>query len=295
MRRKSRYGRIPILFQRSVNTFRQLRHTYLRVLHPLLTKTQLRNIPYKRSQLVYALESLLGNSRIRDVNPTTKRLVERCLSGDWCLQFRKSRDNDPGRASPTSESSSTLSPTVGETVITAASVHLQRTPSAKAKALKLSRSVENLTGRIDHTLRIPADDIPRMSNGSVASLPSGAAAAAIPPVPPLPPSGWKGLNGNTEAINGSHRHQYSDPETIPHTQQLLVLHQSPPSPHPPISPALSEGAVGKLKIRRPPPPAPKKRRQPPAVPSHGNGPVIMTTIRTSPLAKTAVGLRSSVS
>ncbi|KAF8351957.1 hypothetical protein F5887DRAFT_836240, partial [Amanita rubescens] len=165
-----------------------LRHTYLRVLHPLLAKTQLRNIPYKRSQLVCALESLLGNSRIRDVNPTTKRLVDRCLSGDWCLQFRKSRDNDPGRASPTSESSSTLSPTVGETVITAASVHLQRTPSAKAKALKLSRSVENLTGRIDHTLRIPADDIRRMSNGSVASLPSGAAAAGIPPVPPLPSS-----------------------------------------------------------------------------------------------------------
>lgn len=273
-----------------------MRHTYLRVLHPLLTKTQLRNIPYKRPQLAYALESLLGNSRIRDVSPTTKRLVERCLSVDWCVQYRKSRDNDPGRASPTSESSSTLlSPTVVETVSTAAAAHLHRSPSAKARALKSSRSVENLTSRIGHVLRIPTDDIRRMSNGSVASLPS--AAAAIPPVPPLPSSKWKVRNGSSEALNGGHRHQYSDPETIPHKHyQLSAYPQSPLLPDPPLSPALSEGAVGKIKTRRPPPPAPKKRRQPPAVPSHGNN-VIMTTIRSSssPLAKNAVELRSSIS
>ncbi|KAJ3823630.1 hypothetical protein F5880DRAFT_1694486 [Lentinula raphanica] len=62
-----------------------LRHTYLRVLHPLLTKTQLRTVPYKRPQILYMLESLIRTSNVRDVNPTTKRLVERCLGGEWCV------------------------------------------------------------------------------------------------------------------------------------------------------------------------------------------------------------------
>ncbi|KAI0816916.1 hypothetical protein BC628DRAFT_1098166 [Trametes gibbosa] len=67
-----------------------LRHTYLRVLHPLLTKTQLRNMPYKRPQIVRTLESLIENETIRDIDPTTRRLVERCLGGEWCVQFRQS-------------------------------------------------------------------------------------------------------------------------------------------------------------------------------------------------------------
>ena len=58
-----------------------LRHTYLRVLYPLLTSTQLRNDPYKRPQIKLVLKSLISNGHIRDVNPTTVRLVERCLEG----------------------------------------------------------------------------------------------------------------------------------------------------------------------------------------------------------------------
>ena len=67
----------------------QLRHTYLRVLHPLLTKTQLRSLPYKRTQIVRALESLIANQEIREVSSTIKRLVERCLNGEWCVHHRK--------------------------------------------------------------------------------------------------------------------------------------------------------------------------------------------------------------
>ncbi|KAI0749911.1 hypothetical protein C8Q80DRAFT_1269710 [Daedaleopsis nitida] len=66
-----------------------LRHTFLRVLHPLLTKTQLRSMPYKRPQIVQTLESLIQNESIRHVDPTTKRLVERCMSGEWCVKLRK--------------------------------------------------------------------------------------------------------------------------------------------------------------------------------------------------------------
>ncbi len=61
----------------------QLRHTYLRVLHPLLTNTQLRSQPYKRPQIRLVLLSLIANEHIRDINPTTKRLVQRCLDADW--------------------------------------------------------------------------------------------------------------------------------------------------------------------------------------------------------------------
>lgn len=57
----------------------QLRHTYLRVLYPLLNHTQLRNDPYKRPQIKLVLRSLISNSHIRDIDPTTNRLVERCL------------------------------------------------------------------------------------------------------------------------------------------------------------------------------------------------------------------------
>jgi hypothetical protein len=31
----------------------------------------------------------MENSQIRDIDPTTKRLVDRCLSGEWCIQYRK--------------------------------------------------------------------------------------------------------------------------------------------------------------------------------------------------------------
>jgi len=247
-----------------------LRHTYLRVLHPLLNKTQLRNIPYKRPQLVYALESLLGNARIRDVNPTTRRLVERCLGGDWCVQFNKSRDVDSGTTSPTSESSSSaFSPTRGETAVPPASAHLQRTPSMRAKMLKQSRSVEHLTGRMDQVLRTPVDDLRRASNGSTHSLPSGVAAVLSPPLPSS--SRRKGSEGTIS------------PQKSP-SSPLGVT--SPTSSHAPISPALSEGSAGRTKPRRPPPPAPPKRRKHLAVPTHGaNGGLTVTTIRSSsPLA-----------
>jgi len=61
----------------------QLQHAYLRVLHPLLTRTQLRSFSYKRTQIRNMLEPLVQDSEVRQMNPTTKRLVERCLTGEW--------------------------------------------------------------------------------------------------------------------------------------------------------------------------------------------------------------------
>ncbi|KAG8950829.1 hypothetical protein FRC04_007061 [Tulasnella sp. 424] len=61
-----------------------LRHTYLRVLHPLVTNTQLKAHPYKRLQIRNVLQSLVAHAHIRDVSQTTKRLVDRCLKAAWC-------------------------------------------------------------------------------------------------------------------------------------------------------------------------------------------------------------------
>ncbi|KAI3613139.1 hypothetical protein WG66_001388 [Moniliophthora roreri] len=116
-----------------------LRHTYLRVLHPLLTKTQLRDVPYKRPQILYALESLggirdarSGYSGGRDVNPTTKRLVERCLGGEWCVQLKRvNAANDDDASSESSQARSHLG--------LPSSADLD---SKKAKGLKSSKSME---------------------------------------------------------------------------------------------------------------------------------------------------------
>lgn len=66
-----------------------LRHTYLRVLHPLLAHTQLRNPPhYKRDQLrkllwVLGNTNMSGHSHFAEADDTTVRLVGRCMGVEW--------------------------------------------------------------------------------------------------------------------------------------------------------------------------------------------------------------------
>jgi len=61
-----------------------LRHTYLRVLNPLLSNTQLRETLHKCLLVRRTLQSLISHGNIREITPTTRRLVERCLSAEWC-------------------------------------------------------------------------------------------------------------------------------------------------------------------------------------------------------------------
>ncbi|EPQ28362.1 uncharacterized protein PFL1_04189 [Pseudozyma flocculosa PF-1] len=72
-----------------------LRHTYLRVLHPLLTNTQLCTYPYKRPQIRRLLVGLISHGHFKDVSATTRRLVERCLRAEWCVEL----DNLDGTSS----------------------------------------------------------------------------------------------------------------------------------------------------------------------------------------------------
>jgi Protein of unknown function (DUF2013) len=64
-----------------------LRHTYLRVLHPLLTNTQLLTYPYKRPQIHRLLVGLTSHGHLRDISATTQRLIDRCLSAQWCVDL----------------------------------------------------------------------------------------------------------------------------------------------------------------------------------------------------------------
>ncbi|KAF9463233.1 hypothetical protein BDZ94DRAFT_1259432 [Collybia nuda] len=271
-----------------------LRHTYLRVLHPLLTKTQLRDVPYKRPQIVYALESLTGNSRIRDVNPTTKRLVERCLGGEWCVQLRKVQLPEPEldrRGTPTSDTGPLSPSTLGVSSV-AASAQLQRSGS---KTLKSSKSVEHLKGRSERQPWAPRsvlDSARRPSNASSASL-SGVANANIPysANPPLPPSRRKGAVaselGDTHLSNRHHPH--------PHVGRVGDFykygHQLIPATNldTTLSTLVDETPQVSAPQRRSAPPPPPKRRKPPAIPvGRTNGGATITTIRssaTSPLAK----------
>jgi hypothetical protein len=63
-----------------------LRHTYLRVLYPLLSHTQLRHAPhYKRDEILKLLQMLshVRSAHFRPVDETTVRLVERCGKVPW--------------------------------------------------------------------------------------------------------------------------------------------------------------------------------------------------------------------
>ena len=65
-----------------------LRHTYLRVLYPLLAHTQLRDPPhYKREEILRLLNMMTSTGRagshFGDVDETTTRLVARCAKVPW--------------------------------------------------------------------------------------------------------------------------------------------------------------------------------------------------------------------
>ncbi|KAF9788112.1 hypothetical protein BJ322DRAFT_606215 [Thelephora terrestris] len=255
-----------------------LRHTYLRVLHPLLTRTQLRSTPYKRSQIKLALESLVGNSTIRDINPTTKRLVERCLGGDWCVQLKKTT---PIPSSPVSEFMREDGP---EPAPKPDNCLLGPEP-VKQKSLKSARSAENLRPQVDGRGGIT---IRKASTDSSNSLPNVAAASSnspkhdrsdhMSPTQDLPrhPIRYDSMEMYETASSKTIRSE-PDPDSLGNPPRAI------PSPS------------GRRSA--PPVPPPVKRRKPPAIPTHrsprlngvnGGGKNMTTigpTITSSPLSQ----------
>lgn len=86
-----------------------LRHTYLRVLYPILTNSQISRPPhYKREELLRLLHLLVtSGNHFAPVDETTVRLVNRCTSVQWLQPRTAATDNH----SPTNGQSTTHSPT----------------------------------------------------------------------------------------------------------------------------------------------------------------------------------------
>jgi hypothetical protein len=281
------------------------------VLHPLLTKTQLRDIPYKRPQILVTLESLLGNSKIREVNPTTKRLVDRCLSGDWCLQLRELRESAGYGirrvSSPNSETSTNTGPPD--------SMHLNITGNKVMKSLKHSKSVEQLSVRSEPSTRqiprSPLDQVQtrRPSNASIQSLPAFVSPNS-PKIIAAPaskrrqntlPEGVQTARQNSLPLVAEHYHPLPpSPLTPPIRSAPTVTAAATTPPSPPAAEEPPSSTQTQQPRRRPPPPTPTKRRKPPAIPlGRTHGGATITTIRSSepsPLSKVykaPIGLQQS--
>lgn len=71
-----------------------LRHTYLRVLYPLLSHTQLRHPPhYKREEILRLLHmlSIETSTHFKPLDQTTIRLTRRCMKVPWLQEQQDHR------------------------------------------------------------------------------------------------------------------------------------------------------------------------------------------------------------
>ncbi len=78
-----------------------LRHTYLRVLYPLLAHTQLRYAPhYKRDEILKLLNvlSVVPSAHFKPLDETTSRLVARCRKVSWLKELDKTPSSSSSSA-----------------------------------------------------------------------------------------------------------------------------------------------------------------------------------------------------
>ena len=123
-----------------------LRHTYLRVLYPLLAHTQLKYPPhYKQNELVRLLAMMAedGNHHFGAVDETTKRLVGRCGRVGWLKQ----EDARPG--SPTKLKQRLLSVSLPSAMESSLSVVEVAAQTSKPGVKTPSRAAGEGGGNID--------------------------------------------------------------------------------------------------------------------------------------------------
>lgn len=229
-----------------------------------------------------ALESLTQNGNIRDINPTTKRLVERCLSGEWCVHLRKSSfdkdalDSQGGfrHGSPSHDilASTTQAGLQSQAVMSAGSERPHDgaiLPPVKSKQIKPSRSVENIKSQ---SVKPP----PSRSGSDGVRRPSIESATSL------------GVVAST-TTNVSRRREKSgsmdDSSLLQQAEKNLQLKHHPHVPPSPASsgPPLASSTVTQ-KVRRPPPAPPKRRKPPPAPLGQTHGGALITAIASSSLS-----------
>lgn len=263
----------------------------------------------------------MENSQIRDIDPTTKRLVERCLSGEWCNHYRKPkavkdtvrRDAEGGReGSPASDGVASAAQ-AAPIPSTSKSSQLARQGSGKLKTLKTSKSVENLKGGKSKPPRPPRSTVTairRPSGDSASSLP-GIAVSTSPLAKrrELPRSG--DVQGSSAAQQAERYHQNRNTDSLrPHppvrSDSLDTGIDGLTHTHSPISPMSLPATTSAVALginpksgttqRRSAPPAPAKRRKPPAVPlpaEKTNSGATITAIASSNSAPTVKVTKSS--
>lgn len=299
------------------------------MLHPLLTKTQLRSLPYKRPYIVRALESLVANQDIREVSSTTKRLVDRCLSGEWYVQHRT--PHNVARVSAENGISRTESPSNDRVAAQSLTPKLPGAPAppiadpsiSRRRSVKGSRSAENLRGLAAISPK-PAsrglEALRKPTNDSSLHL----ATASPPPSVTTHryPHRHCDRTGSETLSSTPSARDVTSPVRHNSTGTLLYEPVSPLSPGgalavPPAQPQLSPTSVrsfdgrtppspagsamstmstasGTKKVQRRSPPAPPKRRKPPAVPvrvgvTNGGAEIAAIASSTSAPALSKVG------
>ncbi|PVG03971.1 hypothetical protein CPB86DRAFT_694417 [Serendipita vermifera] len=291
-----------------------LRHTYLRVLNPLLTNTQLRDIPYKATQIRRTLQVLISQDNMREVTPTTKRLVERCLEAEWC----KSLPPDPETSIPSKPIhpalNSVFTPSF-PTLHSHSAVHLASVddevleppqPAFRFKTLHKSLSAEVLQPpTIPNADHQAAGGEHHRSGSNPQTVTNYRKPPAIPEGAMKPRKKSFIQSSDPDVLAAVTVHRTALPEgsshhpNMPHGKSPLNTGRRP-----------SLGNADLPRDRKPPPPVPKldrtsldshvppkivagsanplvHRREPPAVPSKAKKPKTSGTISDSPLSKLA--------
>ncbi|KAF6819402.1 hypothetical protein CMUS01_11733 [Colletotrichum musicola] len=148
-----------------------LRHTYLRVLYPLLAHTQLSHPPhYKRDEVIKVLRILggLGNSHFAPADETTVRLVDRVSKVRWLGDQEGSGEAEVARkflgiSLSRSETASSVS------VVDVAAVMEKPgviTPSRKAEAEAEAKGEEPKTAMGAARPKKPLPEVPKHRHGT---------------------------------------------------------------------------------------------------------------------------------
>ncbi len=140
-----------------------LRHTYLRVLYPLLAHTQLRLPPhYKRDELRRLL-NILGRGQVSDgseteqekilhfeeVDETTRRLVARCATVNWLRNAEHCDATTPIQETPTQIVTATIDTVLGGTVLQDSPIDMD--PIGVTRTLSHASTIPDSPGTISPT------------------------------------------------------------------------------------------------------------------------------------------------
>ena len=254
-----------------------LRHTYLRVLYPLLEHTQLQQPPHYKQMELQNLLTVLGGERRSDqsdedaspthythfgaIDETTKRLVRRCRNVSWLAD---PEDDVPEQyESPSderrSEPSSPISPSKPPRPALPAPRKLKKRESSKGSTLTIGQFLApQLEGARKSSLSMLEVAAQRERPGVITpsrnpALKNGLREAAIqnkarPPLPQARRSAWKrmGMERSTTEITVS-QVQLDETKTSPVEERRTGLGEEG------IEARSPEGTKDTLEVKTPPP------------------------------------------